>query len=94
MSKEIQHSAPTFASPRFVNPGNFMRMGRFENAQGLDFAIYGIPFDTGTSYRPGARFGPQAIRNISMMMKTNNPVYELNIQGYLKGGDLYSSAKF
>lgn len=88
MSKEIKQPATASASPRFVNPGNFMRMQRFDNAQGLDFAIYGIPFDTATSYRPGARFGPQAIRNISVMMKTNNPIHEINILDYLKGGDL------
>ena len=88
MSKDVKQPATAFASPRFVNPGNFMRMQRFENAKGLDFAIYGIPFDTATSYRPGARFGPQGIRNISVMMKTNNPVHEINILDYLKGGDL------
>ena len=88
MTKNIKQPATAFASPRFVNPGNFMRMQRFDNAEGLDFAIYGIPFDTACSYRPGARFGPQGIRNISVMMKTNNPVHEVNILDYLKGGDL------
>lgn len=80
--------ATAFASPRFCNVGNFMRMQRFESAEGLDFAIYGIPFDTASSYRSGARFGPQGIRNISVMMKTNNPVHEVNILDYLKGADL------
>lgn len=88
MSKEIKQPATAFASPRFVNTGNFMRMERLDSAEGLDFAIYGIPFDTATSYRPGARFGPQAIRNISVMMKTNNPLHEVNILDYLKGADL------
>ena len=88
MTKNIKQPATAFASPRFVNPGNFMRMQRFDNAEGLDFAIYGIPFDTACSYRPGARFGPQGIRNISVMMKTNNPVHQVNILDYLKGGDL------
>lgn len=80
--------ATAFASPRFCNVGNFMRMQRLESAEGLDFAIYGIPFDTASSYRTGARFGPQGVRNISVMMKTNNPVHEVNILDYLKGADL------
>lgn len=86
--KTIKQPATAFASPRFCNTGNFMRMERFNNAEGLDFAVYGIPFDTACSYRSGARFGPQAIRNISVMMKTNNPIHEVNILDYLKGADL------
>lgn len=86
--KQIVQPSTAFASPRFCNTGNFMRMQRFEDAKGLDFAIYGIPFDTACSYRVGARFGPQAIRNISVMMKTNHPIHEVNILDYLKGGDL------
>ena len=88
MTKDVKQPATAFASPRFCNSGNFMRMERRDSAEGLDFAIYGIPFDTATSYRPGARFGPQGIRNISVMMKTNNPVHEVNILDYLKGADL------
>lgn len=88
MTKEVKQPDTAFASPRFCNTGNFMRMERRDSAEGLDFAIYGIPFDTAVSYRPGARFGPQGIRNISVMMKTNNPVHEVNILDYLKGADL------
>lgn len=86
--RKVQQPATAFASPRFCNVGNFMRMERSDTAKGLDFAIYGIPFDTATSYRPGARFGPQGIRDISVMMKTNNPVHEVNILEHLKGADL------
>lgn len=86
--KKVQQPSTAFASPRFTNTGNFMRMERRDSAEGLDFAVYGIPFDTATSYRPGARFGPQAIRNISVMMKTNNPIHEINILDYLVGADL------
>lgn len=88
MTKEVKRPSTAFASPRFVNTGNFMRMERRDSAEGLDFAIYGIPFDTATSYRPGARFGPKGIRDISVMMKTNNPVHEVNILDYLEGADL------
>ena len=86
--RKIQQPATAFASPRFCNTGNFMRMERVASAEGLDFVIYGVPFDTACSYRSGARFGPQAIRNISVMMKTNNPIQEVNILNYLKGADM------
>ncbi len=86
--REIKNPSTAFASPRFCNTGNFMRLDRVEDAQGLDFAIYGIPFDTACSYRVGARFGPQAIRNISVMMKTNHPIHEVNLMDYLVGADL------
>ena len=86
--KNIKQPDTAFASPRFVNTGNFMRMERRNSAEGLDFAIYGIPFDTASSFRTGARFGPQSIRNISVMMKTNHPIHEVNILDYLKGADL------
>lgn len=86
--KKIKQPDTAFASPRFVNTGNFMRMERRDSAEGLDFAIYGIPFDTASSFRTGARFGPQSIRNISVMMKTNHPIHQVNILDYLKGADL------
>ena len=42
-----------------------------------DVAVIGVPFDSGTSYRPGARFGPQAIRQASRHLRTNfHPAYD------------------
>lgn len=75
-------------SPRFCNMGNFMRLPKVENAKGLDFAIVGIPFDTAASFRAGARFGPNGIRNISAMIKPNNVAMGVNIMDELKGADL------
>ncbi len=44
-----------------------------------DIVIAGIPFDLGTSFRPGARFGPSAIRDISnMLLDGDNPVHRLD----------------
>lgn len=82
----MKQPASALTSPRFCNTGNFMRMPRFDSAEGLDFAILGIPFDTGCSYRIGGRFGPQDIRTISTMIKPNNPILEVNILNYLSGG--------
>jgi len=41
------------------------------DVESCDVAIVGIPFDSGTSYRPGARFGPQSIRQASRHLRTN-----------------------
>jgi len=38
---------------------------RVTDLAGVDAIVYGIPFDTATSFRPGARFGPEAIRSAS-----------------------------
>ena len=81
---------PTSAlsSPRFCNMGTFMRMTKVNSAKGLDFVIAGAPFDTASSFRSGSRFGPNAIRNISVMMKPNNVIQQVNIMDILKGGDI------
>lgn len=75
-------------SPRFCNMGNFMRLPHATSAEGLDFAIVGIPFDTAASFRAGARFGPNGVRNISAMIKPNNVAMGVNIMDSLKGADL------
>lgn len=68
--------------------GNFMRLPHATSAEGLDFAIVGIPFDTAASFRAGARFGPNGVRNISAMIKPNNVAMGVNIMDSLKGADL------
>ena len=71
--------ASALASPRFCNTGTFMRIPHMTEPKDLDFAIFGIPFDTASSYRSGSRFGPAAIRSISAMMKPNNVIMGVNI---------------
>src|ERR1700750_2776442 len=60
---------PSFKSPRFAQPATFMRLPYVEDAHGLDVALVGVPFDGGTSYRPGARLGPREIRAQSSMIR-------------------------
>ena len=55
--------------PRFGGPATMMRLPARESADGLDVAFYGVPFDVGTSNRPGARFGPRAIRAESCLLR-------------------------
>ncbi len=62
--------------PRFAGPSTFCRLPELRDVSYCDVAILGIPFDSGTSYRPGARFGPQAIRQASRHLRYNfHPAY-------------------
>ena len=64
--------------PRFAGPSNFARLPELRDVESCDVAIVGIPFDAGTSYRPGARFGPQSIRQASRHLRTNyHPNYDV-----------------
>ena len=62
----------SFKSPRFAQPATFMRLPHVEEPRGLDVAIVGVPFDGGTSYRPGSRLGPRDIRNQSSLIRSYN----------------------
>jgi guanidinobutyrase len=55
--------------PRFGGPATMMRLPARETADGLDVAFLGVPFDIGTSNRPGARFGPRSIRAESCLIR-------------------------
>ncbi len=63
--------------PRYAGPSTFCRLPELRDVPYCDVAILGVPFDAGTSYRPGARFGPQAIRQASRLLRTNfHPAYD------------------
>ena len=62
----------SFESPRFAQPATFMRLPYVEDPAGLDVAIVGVPYDGGTSYRPGARLGPREIRSQSSLIRGYN----------------------
>ncbi len=69
--------------PRFSGLTTFARLPRLEEADRADTAVVGVPFDAGTSYRPGARFGPNAIRQGSRLLRTYHPV--LDVEPFSKG---------
>ena len=52
--------------PRFVGPDTFARLPRLQDVPRARVAILGVPFDAGVTYRPGARFGPAAIRVMAL----------------------------
>jgi agmatinase len=74
---------PTFSRgelPHFAGINTFLKAPYVENVRDVgkyDAAVIGIPFDSGTTYRPGTRFGPQGIRRISALYTPYN--YELGV---------------
>ncbi len=58
--------------PRFAGITTFMRLPGRSDPADLDVAVFGVPFDLGTSNRPGARFGPRGIREESVMIRPYN----------------------
>jgi agmatinase len=74
---------PTFSRgelPHYAGINTFLKAPYVENVRDVgkyDAAILGIPFDSGTTYRPGTRFGPQGIRRISALYTPYN--YEMGV---------------
>ena len=77
--------------PRFAGPPTFAQLPRIDEVDTTDIAVVGIPFDAGVSYRPGARFGPAAIRAASKLLRPYNPAVDLSpfaVQQVVDAGDL------
>ena len=62
--------------PRFAGAATFARLPRIDEVESADIAVVGIPFDAGTSFRPGARFGPAHIRESSRLLRPYNPAQD------------------
>jgi agmatinase len=58
-----------------------MRRRYSRDLAGVDLVVWGVPFDSATSNRPGARFGPQAIRRASAILD-GDPQYPFGIDPY------------
>ncbi|HZO74431.1 MAG TPA: agmatinase [Ktedonobacteraceae bacterium] len=78
-------------SPRFCGVRTFARLPYVTTTEDVDAMVLGVPFDTGVSYRAGARFGPAAIRDASSLLRPYNPAANVDVFGTLSvtdGGDL------
>lgn len=60
-------------SPRYAGLATFARLPRAEDVTDTRISVIGVPYDSGVTYRPGARFGPAAIREASRLLKPYNP---------------------
>ena len=77
--------------PRFAGPATFARLPRLDEVAHADVAVVGVPFDAGTSFRPGARFGPTHIRESSRLLRPYNPAQDIEpfaCQQVADAGDL------
>ena len=78
--------------PRYAGPSTFARLPELRDVEECDVAIIGVPFDAGTSYRPGARFGPHSVRQASRQLRTNyHPNYDVEpfkVQQVADAGDI------
>jgi agmatinase len=75
--------ANSFETPRFSGVRTFMRLPNVQDLENSDVAIVGAPFDTGASFRAGARFGPEGIRSASHLLRPYNPSQDVSIFDHL-----------
>lgn len=84
-------------SPRFVGVRTFLRLPFVTTWADVDVAVLGIPFDTGATFRVGARFGPAGVREASLLLRPYNAAQEVAIFeriSVVDGGDLLVAPGF
>jgi agmatinase len=64
--------------PRYAGHATFARLPRIDEVASFDVAVVGVPFDSGVSYRPGARFGPAHVRESSRLIRPYNPLQRVS----------------
>ncbi len=80
----MMHQPPdALLAPRFTGPRTYARLPHLQDLDGVDCAVFGMPWDGGASFRPGARFGPEAIRSASGMIRTYNAEQGVQVFGEL-----------
>ncbi len=70
-------------SPRFTGPRTYARLPHRATLESVDCVVHGMPWDGGASFRPGTRFGPEAIRSASGMIRTYNAAIGVQVFGEL-----------
>jgi agmatinase len=97
VTDEEIHSDPVYGppdaslAPRYTGIRTFARCPYVTDLEGVDVAVFGVPFDTATSFRPGARFGPEAIRSASALLRPWHPALQVDVfanRSVVDGGDL------
>ena len=79
--------ADAFRNPRFSGVRTYMRLPHVTALEDVDVVVMGLPFDTATSFRSGARFGPEAIRSASALLRPYNPEQQVDIFAHLSAVD-------
>lgn len=73
--------------PRYSGIATFGRLSQIEllpESNAIDIAVVGIPFDSGVTFRPGARFGPAHVREASRLLRQYNPAQQVYPFGELQ----------
>ena len=83
---EYKPSAPQ-QQPKFAGIKTYLRLPHHQTVEGIDFAVVGIPWDGGTSYRTGQRLGPDAIRKVSVTLRPYNLAQGVGIFEHCCGVD-------
>ncbi|MCC3295995.1 agmatinase [Arthrobacter sp. zg-Y411] len=73
--------------PRYAGAATFARLPRLDQVERTDVAVVGVPFDSGVSYRPGARFGGNHVREASRLLRPYNPALDASPFGNLQVAD-------
>jgi agmatinase len=74
--------------PRYTGIKTFGHAPQVDDPGGVDVGFVGIPFDTATSFRPGARFGPEGIRAGSQLLRPYHPVLDIDVFAGRRVADL------
>jgi agmatinase len=77
--KGDERASPETSAPRFSGIRTFAGQPHRRELDGVDVAVVGIPFDQGTSFRAGARFGPEAIRSASALLRSYHPAHDVDV---------------
>jgi agmatinase len=95
-SREVRKFRPpsSEASPRFAGISSFLRLPVYDDPDtvpAVDVLLCGVPFDGGTRFRPGARFGPRALREASALARPFSAALGIDVYDELRvadGGDV------
>jgi agmatinase len=82
-NEEVEMSQPigpidSSKTPRYSGRDGFARLPRLDQVDHADIVVAGVPFDSGVSYRSGARFGPNHIREASRLLRPYNPALDVS----------------
>jgi agmatinase len=77
MTGDIVGQVDATKYPRYTEPSTFARLPRISEVPDAAVGIVGVPFDSGVSYRPGARFGPAHVRAGSKLLRPFNPALDV-----------------
>ncbi|HEX3777699.1 MAG TPA: arginase family protein [Polyangiaceae bacterium] len=95
-SRDAQRFRPPSSEvvPRFAGVPTFLRLPLYDDPRtvpAVDVLLCGVPFDGGTSFRPGARFGPRAVREASALARSFSAALGVDVYDELRvadGGDI------